>query len=109
MIRIQRIIKNCTIEAQVENRLPEFVQNILKSLADESDLLIKGGIARLCLLETLNFAKQINDQERLAIERKVADLDLVFYIITALSKIKTILDRNLINCSNVWLAKSVFI
>lgn len=91
MIRIQRIIKNYALETQVENRLPEFVQNVLKTLAGESNLLIKGGLARLCLLETLNFTRRLVDQERLAIERQTTDLDLVFLYHHSLIKDKNYL------------------
>jgi len=59
-------------------QLPEFVRTALDALKDQPDIVIKGGLARLCLIEVLNAKKLWHDEERRQIERKCKDLDLVF-------------------------------
>ncbi|MFH0987500.1 MAG: hypothetical protein V1841_01225 [Patescibacteria group bacterium] len=71
-----------------ESVLTRQTRDILDKLRDERSLIVKGGLARLALLETLvRQGKKINP-ERLSIERKIEDLDLILTYTDTLPKSK---------------------
>lgn len=59
--------------------LPESVKEILKKLETESNLAVKGGLARLVLLHSLKKAGKVIEEERMAAENKVKDLDIIIF------------------------------
>lgn len=78
MLRIQRELRSTVLDSRVQAQLPEFARAALNALGQEPDIVIKGGLARLCFIEALVAKKLWRDEERRQIERKIKDLDLVF-------------------------------
>lgn len=74
-----------------ERTVPESVRKVLDKLRDERGVIIKGGAARLVLLEMLvRQGKKINP-ERLEIEREIKDLDIILIHPDTLPKSKEFL------------------
>ena len=77
---------------QVIAKFPPFVEYALDSLAPEQDIVIKGGLARLCCIEALAFANDgFFDQERQAVERRINDVDIIIFHKGTLPKSKDFL------------------
>jgi len=70
------------------NLLPEHLKLVLEKLKKERCLVLKGGIARLSLLETLRARGKSIKADRLARERGVKDLDIILVHFGTLPKSK---------------------
>ena len=72
------MLRSTVLDPRIQAQLPEFAQVALDALREEPDIAIKGGLARLCLIETLATKKMWSDVARSKIETGIKDLDLVF-------------------------------
>ena len=59
--------------------LPSKVRGILAALAGERNILVKGGIARLCLMVLIEKKGKLEGRDRFAIEKRIGDIDLAFW------------------------------
>jgi len=60
-----------------ERIIPGSIKVVLERLKEEKGIVIKGGVARLCMLEMLVRQEKNINTERIEIERDVKDLDLI--------------------------------
>ncbi len=92
MIKPQRKFVRVELDKRVIAKFPPFVEYALDSLAPEQEMVIKGGLARLCCIEALAFANDgFPDQERQAIERRINDVDIIIFHKGTLPKSKDFL------------------
>jgi len=59
--------------------LPFKVRGIMRALAGEPDVLIKGGVARLCLMTLIAKKGKLEGRSRLEIEKRIGDVDLAIW------------------------------
>jgi len=59
--------------------LPFKVRGILGALAGERGMLVKGGIARLCLMTLIAKKGKLEGRDRLETEKRIGDIDLVIW------------------------------
>lgn len=92
MIKPQRKIVSAQLAKEVIANFPPFVEYALDSLAPENDIIVKGGLARLCCIEALSFANDgFGDEKRQAIERGINDVDIILLHKGSLPKSKDFL------------------
>jgi len=78
MIKAQRKFIRIELAKEIVAGFPPFVEYALGSLASEENIVIKGGLARLCCLEALSFANDgFTDKVRQNIERGINDVDII--------------------------------
>jgi hypothetical protein len=58
--------------------LPQNFQDFLAALAGENNIVIKGGVAKLCLMAMLKVEGKLKDEERWQKQQKINDIDFNF-------------------------------
>lgn len=107
MIRVQRILKSTVIDQKTYSGLPQFAKTALDALREEPDIVIKGGLARLCLIEKLFSLKRWRDEARRKIEQNTKDIDLVFLYYHTVGKDKEYLLQRFEQVKNLLEGKGI--
>lgn len=81
-------------------KLPEAVQDSLSALVTESNLAVKGGVARLVLLQHLIGQRKEINPFRLQTEQKVKDLDMIIFHRNSLPKERSNLAQRVVELKN---------
>lgn len=58
--------------------LPQNIQDFLTTLAGQENIVIKGGVAKLCLMAMLKAEGKLKDDERWQKQQKINDIDFIF-------------------------------
>lgn len=75
----QRQIFSISLREEHIALLPRKVRAVLGALAGERNILVKGGISRLCLMVLIDKKGKLEDRARLDIEKRIGDVDLAIW------------------------------
>jgi hypothetical protein len=74
----KRQVYSVLLDAKVFNLLPDNLKNYLRAMADEEDVVLRGGAVKLVVLTSLMLQGKLNDRKRWEVELKVNDFDVSF-------------------------------
>jgi len=86
MQNVLRKIIEIDFSDKIKALFPDFASKSLDVLESENDIVIKGGLTRLCLIGELMLQRKFDDKKRLAVEHYIKDLDIIMLHKNSLSK-----------------------
>lgn len=86
MQNVFRKIIEIDFNEKIKVLLPDFALESISILENEPNIILKGGLTRLCLIGELMLQRKFNNKNRLAVEHRIKDLDIILIHSNSLAK-----------------------